>query len=110
MPIGYFDYVIAGILILLNLIFWKKHIREGIGCIIMVVLGLLFGFILPYISSYIEVQKSDISYGNYDSTDLIYNLFIYPIYWIVGFIQTIMIGYKAAPKKEDRTNVKEQNK
>ena len=104
MPIGYFDYLILGILIFLNFKFWKREISEGIGCIIIIVVGLLFGFLLPYISSYIEVQKAEISFANFDSADLIYNLFIYPVYWLVGIIQTIITGKKAIRKKTDKNN------
>ena len=99
MIIGYFDYIVFGILIFLNIIFWKREIGEGKGCIIAIVGGILFGLLLPTISSFIEVQRVKAIVGNPDSTELLYTYFIYPIYWGIGIIQTIIIGIKLSLKK-----------
>jgi hypothetical protein len=102
MIIGYFDYIVFGILIFLNIIFWKRKTGEGKGCIIAIVGGILFGLLLPTISSFIEVQRVKAIVGNPDSTELLYTYFIYPIYWGIGIIQTIIIGIKLSLKKNNK--------
>tara|TARA_R110002073_G_C9455723_1_gene578377 strand:+ start:1937 stop:2269 length:333 start_codon:yes stop_codon:yes gene_type:complete len=110
MIIGYFDYIVFGILIFLNIIFWKKEIGEGKGCIIAIVSGILFGLLLPTISSFIEVQRVKAIVGNPDSTELLYTYFIYPIYWGIAIIQTIVIGIKLSLKKTNKLNKTDRNK
>jgi hypothetical protein len=102
MIIGYFDYIVFGILIFLNIKFWKRETGKGKGCIIAIVGGILFGLLFPTISSFIEVQRVKAIVGNPDSTELLYTYFIYPIYWGIGIIQTIIIGIKLSLKKNNK--------
>lgn len=95
MIIGYFDYIIIGILIFLNIKFWKKDISGKTGCLVG---GLLFGFFLPFISIIIELQIV----GEWmDSFEVVYTFLKFPTYWIVGIIQIIIIGIKLSLKKDN---------
>ncbi|WP_053989854.1 hypothetical protein [Mangrovimonas sp. TPBH4] len=102
MILGYLDYIIFGFLIFLNILFWKKEIGEGKGCILTIIVGILFGLLLPTISSFFEIQRVKTIVGNPDSTELLYTYFIYPIYWGIGIIQTIVIGIKMSLKNTDK--------
>ena len=94
MLIGYFDYVVIGILIFVNIKYWKTNIEKKVGCILG---GLMFGFLLPFISMIIELQIV----GEWmDSFEVVYTILRFPTYWIIGIIQIIIIGIKLSIKRE----------
>jgi hypothetical protein len=94
MLIGYFDYLVIGILIFVNIKYWKTTIGNKTGCIVG---GLLFGFILPFISMIFELQIV----GEWmDSFEVAYTFLRFPTYWIIGFIQLITIGIKLSIKPD----------
>ena len=99
MLIGYFDYLVLGILIFLNIKFWKNNIEQKVGCILG---GLMFGFFLPFVSMIIELQIV----GEWmDSFEVVYTFLRFPTYWIIGIIQIIIIGVKLSlqPNEESET-------
>lgn len=106
MIIGYFDYIVFGILIFLNIKFWKKEISGKTGCIVG---GLLFGFLLPLISLIIEVQRVKMTIGIMDNFEVLYTYLKFPTYWIIGIAQTILIGIKLSLKKENKVDVNDGN-
>lgn len=83
MIIGYFDYIVIGILIIINIKFWKKEINRKIGCIV----GLIFGIVLPIISQGIEIQRVKMTIGIMDNYEILYTFFKFPIYWIIVMVQ-----------------------
>lgn len=88
MLIGYFDYAIIGILIFVNIKYWKTNIEKKAGCISG---GLMFGFLLPFISMIIELQ----TVGEWmDSFEVVYTFLRFPTYWIIGIIQIVILGIK----------------
>lgn len=88
MLIGYFDYIFIGILLLLNIKYWKTNFEKKVGCIFG---GLMFGFVIPFISMIIELQIV----GEWmDSFTVAYTFLRFPTYWIIGIIQIILIGIK----------------
>jgi len=91
MLIGYFDYLIIGILIFLNIKFWEKNFNFKEGCLISI--G-LFGFILPIISIIIELQRVKLNGGWMDGFEVIYTFLRFPTYWIIGFLQLIILKIK----------------
>ena len=99
MIIGYFDYLVIGILIFLNIKFWKKEISGKTGCLVG---GILFGFLIPLISLIIEVQRVKMTIGIMDSFEVLYTYLRFPTYWIIGIIQTVIIGVKLSLKKDDQ--------
>ena len=96
MILGYFDYAVIGILIFLNIIFWKKEFTGKIGCLIG---GLLFGFLIPAISMFIEIDRVEKTIGIIDSFEVLYTYLRFPTYWTIGIVQLIVIGIKYHLKK-----------
>lgn len=95
MIIGYFDFIIIGILIFINIKYWKASIDKKVGCILG---GLLFGFLLPFISMIIELQIV----GKWiDSFEVAYTFLRFPTYWIIGIIQIIITGIKLSIKPDE---------
>ena len=88
---GYFDYAVIAILIILNIAFWKKKIKHNIGCIVGLV---LFGLVLPCISQYIEIQRVKNSIGIMDSFEVLYTYFRFPLYWLIGTFQSLLLSFK----------------
>lgn len=84
MTIGYFDYIIFGILIFLNYIFWKRKIKLGIGCLITLI---VFGLLLPIASMGFEIHRYTKVYKYTDAFELLYTYFRFPMYWMIGILQ-----------------------
>lgn len=81
MIIGHFDFGVIAILVLLNIIFWKKKIKNGCW------VGLLFCLFLPFISQVIEVGRVSEEREIYDSFTLLYTYLKYPIYLLLCALQ-----------------------
>lgn len=88
MIIGYFDYIVFTFLIALNVLFWRKKIKEKPGCFIGF---FVFSVILPLISIKVEINRYTSVYKYTDSFELLYNYLKFPIYWIIGILQGITI-------------------
>ncbi|MDT0622976.1 hypothetical protein, partial [Croceitalea vernalis] len=92
MLIGYVDYLIIAILIFLNIKYWKINFKKKVGCLLV---SLLFGFVLPFISMIIELQIV----GEWmDSFEVVYTFLRFPTYWVIGIIQMIIIGIRLSSK------------
>jgi|SRR5690606_26871336 len=91
MLIGYFDYIILGVLIILNIKFWNKKFEFKMGCFIG---GFLFGFLLPLFSMLIELQIVKSNGGWMDNFEVAYTYLRFPTYWIIGIVQGIITGIK----------------
>ena len=95
MLIGYFDYLIIAILIFLNIKYWKTNFEKKVGCLLVF---LLFGFVLPFISMIIELQIV----GEWmDSFEVVYTFLRFPTYWVIGIIQMIIIGIRLSIKPDE---------
>lgn len=88
MIIGYFDFVVIGTLVLINVLTIRKKIKSNIGCLII---GLIFGLILPIISQKLEVDRVANGRVIFDNFTLLYTYFKFPLYWIIGIILISMI-------------------
>ena len=97
MLIGCFDYLIFGILVFLNVKYWKTNFEEKAGCILV---GLIFGLLLPLVSMIVELQIAD---EWMDSFEVVYTFLRFPIYWIIGIIQMIIIGIRLSRKPDEET-------
>lgn len=98
---GIYDYVVFWIILVINVLFWKRRINNKIGCVITLI---IFGFVLPLISIGIEIR----SYKAYtidkpfsDSLETAYTLYRFPLYWAVGLIQVLAIGIKNRINKKN---------
>ena len=98
MILGYFDYLILGILIFLNIKFRRNNFEIGIGCILG---GLVFGLVLPIISMVFELAIVQSIGGWMDSFEVAYVYFKFPIYWTIGLAQVIVTGIKFYSLKKD---------
>jgi hypothetical protein len=98
MIVGYFEAIVLVMLVLVNIFFWKKSIKQNVGCLIT---GLLFGLILPMISQKIEIERVTSEREIWDNYELLYTFLRFPIYWIVGAIQSAVFTNKNSVLKQD---------
>ena len=91
MIIGFFDFIVVGVLVLLNVLYWGKTIKTKSGCLIG---GLIFGLILPVMSQKIEIDRVASERIIMDNFTLLYTYFKFPIYWIIGALQTLIVVRK----------------
>lgn len=91
MSIGYFDYMIFIVLMILNIVFWKKSFAS---CSAYGVVVLLFGLILPVVSSFIDIRMSTSGKTMVDNFELLHNYLKFPLYWGVGLLQLLVWRFK----------------
>ncbi len=85
MLLGYFDYLVIGILIFINIKVWNTYNEKDVGCI---GIAILFGFLLPFVSMSIELSIV----GEWvDSFEVLYTYLRFPIYWVMGMLLMIII-------------------
>ena len=101
MLIGYFDYIVLGILLTLNAIYWRKRLNGKLGCLIV---GLVFGIVLPIISMKIEIARISKEFEIIDGFNLLYTYFRFPMYWIIGISQSIIMNVHNNAKKPAGNN------
>jgi hypothetical protein len=111
MIIGYIDYLIFGILIFLNIKYWKRKFNWIIGFLLG---GILFGLILPVISLGFEISRVKMTIGIEDNFEVLYTYLRFPMYWAIGLFQLIFIGItlkerKIGPNKMAKSHVSEKN-
>ena len=85
---GYFDWILLAIIIIINIIYWKK-LNQFNSCFEFFAFVSLFGFLLPFISMFIEIKLN--SNPGDDAFNLLYTYFRFPVYWIIGIIQLLII-------------------
>ncbi len=90
MIINNFDCIVIVVLIVLNIILWKKKIPRRLGCILS---GWLISFALPVISMFIEVGEETKDEVIVDSFNLLYFYYKFPVYWVIGMIQSWVLNY-----------------
>lgn len=100
MLIGYFDYLVIGVIIFINIKVWNTYNEKTIGCI---GIAILFGFLLPFVSMIIELSIV----GQWtDGFEVVYTYLRFPIYWLMGMLQMIIIvinlSVKTDNQKEDK--------
>ncbi len=87
---GYFDYLIIGLLIFLNIKYWRTKIK---WLRFIFLGGLLFGFLLPFISMIVELEFVESTKGGWtDNFEVWYTFMRFPTYWIIGFIQLLLLA------------------
>ncbi len=84
--VGYFDWIIIFVLILLNIKLWNSD-KDISGCLLLPV----FGLVLPILSIIVEFEingpKED---DTFDGFTMLYVYFRFPLYWILLIIQYII--------------------
>lgn len=91
MSIGCFDYTAFIVLIILNIIFWKKDISS---CLAYSIIILLFGVIFPVVSSFIDIRIYTSDKKNVDNFELLHNYLKFPLYWGIGLLQLLILRFK----------------
>lgn len=85
------------ILVVLNIIFWKK-LKPS--CLVSGALFLMFGIILPLMSSEREVGRNVAINGPaMDNFELMYTFSIFPVYWLIMGIQIMILISKGTDEK-----------
>jgi hypothetical protein len=80
----------------LNIKYWniEKFGNYGIG------IGLLlFGFIFPFISMIVEIQIAKYFHDAYEALDVLYTYLRFPVYWVIGFFQVLVLIIKMRTKQ-----------
>ena len=93
MVFGFLDYFLIAIIVFFNVWFWSKKIDVKIGCLFVV---LLFGFVFPVTSMLVELEIVKSQGGWIDNFEVAYTYLKFPIYWVIGIIQIIIVGVKNA--------------
>jgi hypothetical protein len=91
MIIGYFDYIIFIILIILNIVFWEKDFTS---CLVYCAIVLFFGIIFPLVSSFIDIKIYTLGKKIVDNFELLHNYLKFPIYWGIGLLQLLILMLK----------------
>ena len=94
---GHFDYALFLVIIIINLYCWNKFPKIK-GCLSILSLLFLFGLVLPSISMFVEIKLNS-SPGD-DAFNLLYTYFRFPIYWVIGLIQIIIIYFNNHKKSQ----------
>lgn len=88
---GYFDWFVLAMLVTANYHKWQNFPQLK-GCAFIIALLILFGFSLPIISMFIEIKLN--SNSGDEAINLLYTYFKFPIYWVIGIIQILIIYFK----------------
>lgn len=96
--LNYFD---LSLLLFLNILYYFIFIFKKVSLtgIQKITYGLLYLFILPLISVKIEIDNVYRTFTTVDGFNLLYTLFRIPIWWLIGFINYIII--KTVIKKSE---------
>lgn len=88
---GTFDYIILAIIFLFNFGVWKYKIIKKRNWILYLIAFLLFGFIIPFFSMGFEVDKATKDEVVIDNFTLLYTIFRFPIWWIIGLVEVFIL-------------------
>jgi len=87
MLLGQYDNYILGAILLINGIIWISKIEVQFNWKVNVLLIILFGFVLPYLSALLERQYVYETHEMVDGFNLLYLFFRWPTYWVIGFFE-----------------------
>ena len=105
MTFSIIEYITTIILIVFNLLFWKRNFLKSVKKVWIIVFWfLLFAGILPILSIIIEIIQVNTEYEIVDGFNLLYLYFRFPTYWIIGWIELLiaaLIGKHHDKRKND---------
>ena len=88
---GYFDWLVLVILFIFN--YYKWHSFPTLKRdVFLATLLILFGFSLPVVSMFLELKIKSNHSG--DVSNLFYTYFKFPVYWLIGIVQIVMIYFR----------------
>lgn len=100
---GNIDAFILLILIVANTIAYFKFRDKKLGCIATFGIIVLYIIILPLLSQGFEIRRVVSVNGTDDSFTLLYTYLRFPLYWILGIIQLIIITIFFRPNKSNNS-------
>lgn len=98
--IGYFDIVMFLLLLAFNLLVWKFDFLKSLNCGILLIFSVVLFIIIPLIASFFEAHLVHSTYEMVDGFNLLYIWLKWPIYWLVGIIELILLRLILLNKKE----------
>lgn len=88
---GSIDTLMLLIIIAVNVIIYFKSRTKKLGCLVVLMIALLYVIVLPLTSQIVEIRRVVAVNGVDDSFTLLYTYSRFPIYWSLGFIQLIIL-------------------
>lgn len=88
---GPFDLIISILIILFNLFVYKTEFIKRFNWKLITVLFILFLIVIPFFSAQVERIQVYKQYEIVDGFNLLYLLFRFPVWWILGLFEIIMI-------------------
>lgn len=95
---NYSDILILGIMILFTILSVKKNLLKE--KIILNILLILYIIVIPLISSNIESHNVYYKFEIVDSFNLIYIIFKWPVWWVIGILNIIFMYLLLFKKKK----------
>ena len=110
MYVGYFDYAVLILLVGANVGFVKLLRFRSLGCLPLLALILLYGFVLPFLSQSAELERTRRPPGvMVDNFELLYTYFRFPLYWALFVLQSGFLIILNSRKKEASPTVPKLN-
>ncbi|OGX82858.1 hypothetical protein BEN49_13275 [Hymenobacter coccineus] len=101
MLVGYFDYAIIVLVIIVNTMYVKRYSLSLLGCWPLFAIGLLFCLALPILSIWIELDRTRRPPGvPVDGFELLYNWLRFPMYWILFLLQVGFLAVYSGIQKQ----------
>ena len=82
-----YDYYILGVISLINLLIWVTKTEVQFTWKVNLIVIILFGFVLPYLSALLERNRVFDENEMVDGFNLLYLFFRWPTYWSIGFFE-----------------------
>lgn len=87
---NFFDTVIVLSSLLFDLVVWK-HETFRYNMWVTVLLLVLFGYLFPVVSQQIECWQIKEEYPESDGYNYFYTVLIWPMYWIYGLLELMVL-------------------
>jgi hypothetical protein len=98
---GTFDLIALILLSLLNVGLWKLHKLDRISPNVVAGWLLLFGLIMPFASAFNEARNYQECIIMTDPKELLYISFRFPLWWLIGIAQFLVMMYVLVPLRRD---------
>lgn len=90
--LDYIDKIIFAVLIIINVLLWKKEH----SCLIHTITIILIGFVLPFWSAGREIDRNvSVNGPAMDNFELLYVYLVFPVYWFVMVLQLFLFFVKS---------------
>ena len=83
-----FDFIVIVSLLFLNVLMLKIKLKQNVGCLVV---GLIFGIILPLVSIKLEIDRATEKTEILDNFELLYTYLRFPLYWFTGIGQLFLL-------------------